>query len=266
MNLTFSGSGEYLSASFYNGLDVYISTTPSAPMYLGNNNNPNKVLTVNGDMYIKGGHWISNSPTYMGYPIASSTTSTISSNTLTIGGAILGSFVVGTVISGPGVTTAKITALGTGTGGAGTYTINGSPQTITYPVAINGKVPLPTNGCMLNVNGNATVAGIVTSTPVAPSDYRIKQNVENLDDTFTVDALRPVHYINTLSKREDIGFIAHEVQAVYPYLVTGQKDGTENQSLNYIGLLGIIAHELKNCKKQLTDLDTRIGLIETLRM
>lgn len=35
----------------------------------------------------------------------------------------------GATVSGSGVTTATITADGTASGGAGTYTINGSPQT-----------------------------------------------------------------------------------------------------------------------------------------
>eukprot|EP01036_Dinobryon_divergens_P051018 gene51018-68296_t len=30
------------------------------------------------------------------------------------------------------------------------------------------------------------------------------------------------------------GFIAHELQEVFPYLVTGKKDGYEMQSVDYI--------------------------------
>ena len=30
----------------------------------------------------------------------------------------------------------------------------------------------------------------------ATSDYRIKENITNVDDSFTVDLLRPVSYIN----------------------------------------------------------------------
>jgi len=61
---------------------------------------------------------------------ATSTASSISGTTLTVGGTITGTFAVGQVISGAGVTTlTRIIALGTGTGGAGTYTVNNS-QTV----------------------------------------------------------------------------------------------------------------------------------------
>jgi len=61
---------------------------------------------------------------------ATSTASSISGTTLTVGGTLTGTFAVGQVISGAGVTTlTRIIALGTGTGGAGTYTVNNS-QTV----------------------------------------------------------------------------------------------------------------------------------------
>jgi hypothetical protein len=74
------------------------------------------------------------------------------------------------------------------------------------------------------------------------SDYRIKENVASIDflPVFTVDNLRPVIYTNKISGKQDIGLIAHELQEYYPFLVKGEKDGEENQSINYIGLIGIL--------------------------
>lgn len=61
---------------------------------------------------------------------ATSTASSISGTTLTVGGTVTGTFAVGQVISGTGVTSRTyITALGTGTGGTGTYTVSAS-QTV----------------------------------------------------------------------------------------------------------------------------------------
>ena len=48
------------------------------------------------------------------------------------------------------------------------------------------------------------------------SDYRIKENIFSLDNNFTVDSLRPVHYKNKIIGKEDIGLIAHELQEIYP--------------------------------------------------
>jgi len=61
----------------------------------------------------------------------SGSASTISGTTLTVGGTVTGTpFKVGQTISGSGVTAGTyITALGTGTGGAGTYTVSVS-QTV----------------------------------------------------------------------------------------------------------------------------------------
>jgi hypothetical protein len=57
--------------------------------------------------------------------IASGTASSISGTTLTVGGTIVSGFAVDTVIYGSGVApNTYITALGSGTGGAGTYTVS----------------------------------------------------------------------------------------------------------------------------------------------
>ena len=56
-----------------------------------------------------------------------STTITGAGGTLTVGGTVTGTFAVGDTISGTGVTSGTyITALGTGTGGAGTYIVSPS--------------------------------------------------------------------------------------------------------------------------------------------
>ena len=73
---------------------------------------------------------------------ATGSSSSISGTTLTVGGTITGTFAVGMVLSGTGVTAGTtITALGTGTGGAGTYTVSVS-QTVSA-TSITGY-PLPT--------------------------------------------------------------------------------------------------------------------------
>jgi hypothetical protein len=91
----------------------------------------------------------------------------------------------------------------------------------------------------------------------ATSDYRIKHEIQELDEAFTVDNLRPVKYLNTLNQREDIGFIAHEVQTAYPYLVTGDKDAEPLQTLNYTGLIGVLVNEIQMLKTRITVLENQ---------
>lgn len=103
----------------------------------------------------------------------------------------------------------------------------------------------------LDVTGTMRCTGQITGASFnATSDYRIKDDVLPLDSTFKLDLLRPVSYTNKLIKKQDIGFIAHEVQEIYPYLVNGEKDGDEYQSINYIGLLGVMVKELQDLKKE----------------
>lgn len=57
-------------------------------------------------------------------------TASISGNTMTVTGAVTGAFTVGQTLTGTGLAPGtQITALGTGTGGAGTYTVNNA-QTV----------------------------------------------------------------------------------------------------------------------------------------
>jgi hypothetical protein len=87
----------------------------------------------------------------------------------------------------------------------------------------------------------------------ATSDYRAKEEVVPLNTSFTVDSLNPVTYKFKATGKQDVGFIAHEVQEFYPFLVNGEKDGPHNQSLNYNGFIGILTNEIKVLKKKVAE-------------
>jgi hypothetical protein len=69
-----------------------------------------------------------------------------------------------------------------------------------------------------------------------------------------------VTYTNKLTKKENIGVIAHELQEIYPILVDGEKDGDEYQSVNYIGLIGILIKEIKELKTRTKQLEEKINI------
>jgi len=101
---------------------------------------------------------------------------------------------------------------------------------------------------------NMTVTGdFASNPPLSASDYRIKTNIQELDETHTIDKLRPVTYYQTQMKKNAIGFIAHELQEYYPELVEGEKDGDKMQSVNYTGILAILINEIKNLKQKIKD-------------
>jgi hypothetical protein len=107
---------------------------------------------------------------------------------------------------------------------------------------------------------NMTTIGDFSSTTAVTvtSDYRIKTNIETLDETHIVDNLRPVKYKQTQTGKNDIGFLAHELQEHYPELVEGEKDGDKMQSVNYNGLLPILINEVQQLKKQIAETRARI--------
>jgi hypothetical protein len=134
-------------------------------------------------------------------------------------------------------------------------TINGNITTI-YDMSVNRN---------LYVGGNMSLSGRSTATSfTTASDYRIKANVQSLLDTsFNVDLLKPVTYINKKLNIQDIGFIAHEVQEQMPFLVTGEKDGEEFQSLNYTAIIGILTKEVQELKQENVILKQRLEKIES---
>jgi hypothetical protein len=113
----------------------------------------------------------------------------------------------------------------------------------------------------LTASASITATGTVqASTFNAQSDYRIKEDIQNL--LSTIDKLNPVTYKNTLTGKQDMGFIAHELQEHFPFLVSGEKDGPTNQSVNYIGLIALLTKEIQDLKKEIQELKQRVLTLE----
>jgi hypothetical protein len=147
-----------------------------------------------------------------------------------------------------GITATSITASGliTANNGltvpAGTLTIS-SITAISPVLYLNAVKEVAGDATFYYSSSTLTVGSVNTS-----SDYRIKQNVQPI--TGNIDELKPVSYYNTLTKRQDLGFIAHEVQQHFPMLVSGEKDGAVNQSINYSGLIPLLVAEIQELKTE----------------
>jgi predicted acyltransferase (DUF342 family) len=96
----------------------------------------------------------------------------------------------------------------------------------------------------------------------ATSDYRIKTNIEQLNNTYTVKNLIPRKYYHKVLGRQDLGLIAHELQEEYPLLVQGEKDGENLQTVNYNGLIPILINDFQNQQKQITALIEEIEILK----
>ena len=105
------------------------------------------------------------------------------------------------------------------------------------------------------------------------SDYRLKENDTPITDAITkIKQLRPVRF-NWKASYEDPtkthdGFIAHELQAVMPDCVTGEKDGEITakgegyQAVSREGLIPVLTAALKDAISKIEILETKVAALE----
>jgi len=129
-------------------------------------------------------------------------------------------------------------------------------QTSTAPGAT------PNTQYLVDVGGNIKTTGIMNI-----SDYRIKHDVVYLNSDSTareilsnqIRQLRPVMFQNKAKNNAwEYGFIAHEVQEVFPELVYGIKDTVgDYQAISYHQLFAICCEEIKTLKSRIENLESR---------
>ena len=116
---------------------------------------------------------------------------------------------------------------------------------------------------LLDVGGNIKTTGVMNI-----SDYRIKHDIVYLDTanptareivSNQIRQLRPVMFQNkTRNNAWEYGFIAHEVQALFPELVNGVKDAAgDYQAISYHQLFALCCEEIKTLKARLEKLESR---------
>jgi len=122
----------------------------------------------------------------------------------------------------------------------GTGNASGGIVGITYDGASKNGIALyniatgSANQYFLAFNRNANLVGSVVSTDIltsynVSSDYRLKENIIPLTGSLEkIAQLKPSVYNYKINKTTNIeGFIAHELQAVFPHAVTGEKDAVD---------------------------------------
>jgi len=145
--------------------------------------------------------------------------------------------------------------------------INSVDQNGVNPLCLNttgGSVGIGTvtPAYTLDVVGTIRATGQITGVSFnATSDYRMKQNAQPLLITRSIDLLKPVEY-DLSGGEHDMGFLAHEVQEVLPFLITGEKDGPGMQSMNYNGFIALIVKEVQDLKKENRELKERMNRLE----
>jgi hypothetical protein len=106
----------------------------------------------------------------------------------------------------------------------------------------------------------------VTTTATAyntSSDYRLKESIQPIfGASDRVRQLNPVNFAWKADGTRTDGFIAHEVQAVAPQAVTGEKDGEEMQAIDHSKLVPLLTAALQEALTEIAGLKARITALE----
>jgi hypothetical protein len=101
------------------------------------------------------------------------------------------------------------------------------------------------------------------------SDYRLKENVQPMQDALAkIAQLNPVTYTWKADGSDGQGFIAHELQAVVPDCVTGEKDAVDAegnpqyQGVDTSFLVATLVKALQEQQATITALEARITALE----
>jgi hypothetical protein len=126
---------------------------------------------------------------------------------------------------------ARSVAIGNSTYGALAAECPGSGSG--YPVWFRDTDATSASQQLVHFRRGASNVGSITTTNTATayntsSDYRLKEQVQPMTNSLSVvQQLKPCTYKWKADGSDGQGFIAHELQAVVPDAVTGEKDATE---------------------------------------
>jgi hypothetical protein len=119
--------------------------------------------------------------------------------------------------------------------------------------------------------GSITNSGGTATAYNTSSDYRLKENVNPVSDGITrLQQLKPSRF-NFISDPDTVidGFLAHEVQAVVPECVTGEKDAVDDdgnpvyQGIDQSKLVPLLTAALQEAIGEIESLKARVAALET---
>jgi hypothetical protein len=114
---------------------------------------------------------------------------------------------------------------------------------------------------LLFYNGNGLVGYISTSgsttTYSTSSDYRLKQDLKDFNGLDLLTKIKTYDYEWKSDKTRSYGVIAHELQSVINYAVTGVKDGEQMQGVDYSKIVPVLIKSIQELKQELDTLKNK---------
>ena len=264
------GTGTAVPMTFYTGGSERMRVDTSGNVGIGTSSPGNK-LHVNGDLRTQGNFFLANTTGQRIYPYYASAT-----NHNYVGAESDGSLTFGTGTSSP-TERARIDSSGnllvgtTTSNGLITAQFNGLTQIgMTFNDTSNSGT---TQAVVFRKNTATQVGSIQTSTTatsyVTSSDYRLKENIAPMTGALAkVAALKPCTYTWKSDGTSGQGFIAHELQAVVPDAVTGEKDAVNEdgsikpQGIDTSFLVATLTAAIQEQQQMIETLQAKVAALE----
>jgi hypothetical protein len=91
------------------------------------------------------------------------------------------------------------------------------------------------------------------------SDYRLKEDLKTFKAVDIINQIPVYDFKWKETDFRDYGVLAHEMQVVLPGLVKGDKDGEENQTVDYMAIVPILMQSIKELKAEIELLKQQIN-------
>ena len=131
-----------------------------------------------------------------------------------------------------------------------------------------------TNNVAQFMSNGESVIGTINATNTATayntsSDYRLKENVETLKDGLDrLNQLKPVQFTWTTDGSLSEGFIAHEVEDLFPDAVSGEKDAVDEegnidpQQVDYGRITPLLVKAIQEQQEQIEELKAEVAKLK----
>jgi hypothetical protein len=180
----------------------------------------------------------------------------------------------GTVGIGTTTPSAKLAITGSGNSTGKAFVVADNTNTQKFTIFDNGKVGIGTSSPLYLLHaGNVSTSGVVarfenssgycdinptTTSLTCTSDIRLKKNIVTLDASTTLENLNKLNAVTYNWNTEDnassthAGFIAQEVQPLFPDLVATDESGL--LSVSYSGFIPYLVQAVKTLTEMLGDM------------
>jgi hypothetical protein len=162
-----------------------------------------------------------------------------------------------------GKTTAGSTNTGCEFGGSGTgglaFNLTSTNECFTYNNNNSSGATYLIDFRQNNASKGQIQVSSTSTTYATSSDYRLKENIQPLENGLQrLNELNPVQFDWKEDGTSSEGFIAHEVQEIFPDAVSHEKDGEQMQSMDYGRITPLLVKAIQEQQAQIETLKQEI--------